>query len=236
MAWYTDEPFGVSWPNPPEKPTNFDEPPESDPEFGVSVATGGGAMYEYEQDREEANFPVPVLELVHRYATTTLEAVEMLARYNIYWGPCNCVVGDAHGNGALIEKSKYHYALRMSEGNVLVSTYGGCDDEDMKRMCDTSNPLFKYYERRVGAMREILAEAEAGCGIDGQAFWDSMLNHDEHGAGCQHRETMPEGIELFTHVAYYWLPAERRSFRRAIARDKGTVLYPCEVPVVEVRR
>ena len=30
---------------------------------------------------------------------------------------------------------------------------------------------------------------------------------------------------------YYYLPAEKRTLRRAIAR----VLYPCEVPVVEIR-
>ena len=46
---------------------------------------------------------------------------------------------------------------------------------------------------------------------------------------------MPPGIELFTHVAYYYLPAEKRTLRRAIARDKGRVLYPCEVPTVEIR-
>ena len=72
-------------------------------------------------------------------------------------------------------------------------------------------------------------------GIDGEVFWRAMLNHDEEGAGCQHRETMPQGIELFTHVAYYYLPAEKRTLRRAIARDKGRVLYPCEVPTVEIR-
>lgn len=36
----------------------------------------------------------------------------MLIRYNDYWGPCHCVVGDSQGNGALVEKSKYQYAVR----------------------------------------------------------------------------------------------------------------------------
>ena len=235
MSWYTDDPFGVSWPNPVQRSQPIAAPPESNPDFGICLATGGGALFEFEEDRGEVLFPAPVLSLVQNYCTTTAEAVEMLSRYNDYWGPCNCVVGDAEGNGALIEKSKYQYALRSGKNEVLISTYGGCDDEQMRRLCDTDNPLFKYYERRVSVMRAILAEGEAQGGIDGELFWRAMLNHDEEGAGCQHRETMPPGIELFTHVAYYYLPAEKRTLHRAIARDKGRVLYPCEVPTVEIR-
>lgn len=234
-GWYTDDPFGVSWPALVEQQKPITGPPQADPDFGICITNGGGAMYEFEEDRDEAIFPVPVLTMVQNLCTTTEEAVEMLSRYNDYWGPCNCVVGDAQGNGALFEKSKYQYSLRTAKDEPLTSTYGGCDDEEMRRLCDTDNPLFKYYERRVSVMREILAEGEANGGIDGEVFWKAMLNHDEHGAGCQHRETMPAGVELFTHVAYYVLPAEKRIFRRAIARDNGRVLYPCQVPVVEVR-
>ena len=161
------------------------------------------------------------------------ELVGMLIRYNVHWGPCNCVVGDAEGNGVLFEKSRYHYAVRMSDRNLVISTYGGCDDEDMRKMCDLTNPLFKYYQRRLGVMKEILAAAEAGDGIDGEVFWKAMLHHDAEAPGCQHRDTMPPGVELFTHVAAYTLPAEGRSFRRVMARDTGRVLYPCSVPVIE---
>ena len=117
----------------------------------------------------------------------------------------------------------------------MTSTYGGVEDEELRHLCDTDNPLFKYYQRRVRVMRQTLADGEANGGIDGEVFWKAMLNHDEKGAGCQHRETMPTGVELFTHIAYYVLPAEKRVFRRTIGRDNGRGLYPCEVPVVEVR-
>jgi len=235
MTWYTDDPFGRSWPGPVQQPVDVDGPIEPKPDFGICMATGGGALFEYEEDRGEAIFPAPVLALVKRYCESTAEAVEMLIRYNGYWGPCNAVVGDADGNGALFEKSKYDFAVRTAQGEPLTSTYGGVDDDKLRALCDTSNPLFEYYERRVGAMRRLLAEGEANGRIDGEVFWQAMLNHEEGGAGCQHRETMPDGVELFTHVAYYHLPAEKRTFRRMLASDNGRVLYPCEVPVVEVR-
>ena len=235
MTWYTDDPFGVSWPGPVQEPQEIGDPVEEDLDFGVCLANGGGAMFEYEEDRGEAIFPAPVLALVQKYCTSTEEAVEMLIRYNDFWGPCNCVVGDIEGNGALFEKSKYQYAVRTAKGETLTSTYGGVDDEGLRQLCDTENPLFKYYERRVSVMRDILAEGEANGGIDGEVFWNAMLNHDEAGAGCQHRDAMPTGVELFTHIAYYVLPTQKRSFRRAIGRDNDRVLYPCEVPIVEVR-
>ena len=84
-------------------------------------------------------------------------------------------------------------------------------------------------------MKQILEEAEAGSGIDGEVFRKAMLHHDELAPGCQHRDRMPEGVNLFTHTASYTLPAEGRSFNRVIARDNGKVLYPCSVPPVEIR-
>ena len=248
MIWYTDEPFGHSWPPVYKAPENGQvnqiSPQEEGRgyrsfggvnEVGLCLETGGGAMYEYEENREEVQFPAPVLDLVLRTCSSTLEAVEMLIRYNLHWGPCNCVVGDAAGLGAVIEKSKYHYAVKHTDRSVVVSTYGGCDDEDMRRLCDTKNPYFRYYERRLAVMKEILMEAETnGClGVD--AFWRSMLHHDPQAGGCQHRDTMPEGVELFTHCAAATLPAEGRQLNRRIARHNGSVRYPCDVPPQEVR-
>ena len=68
--------------------------------------------------------------------------------------------GAADGHGALFEKSKYDFAVRTAQGEPLTSTYGGVDDDKLRALCDTSNPLFEYYERRVGAMRRLLAEGD----------------------------------------------------------------------------
>ena len=180
-TWYTDEPMGQDWPPPLQPPAlastvAVPAGPAGDGyrrygqvnEVGLCLETGGGALYEFEVKREEEYFPAPVLDLVLRCCSTTIEAVEMLTRYNLHWGGCNLVVGDTSGMGALIEKSKYHYAVRMSDRNVLVSTYGGCDDEDMRRLCDSGTPLFKYYERRLQVMKEIVAAAEADVGQRGR--------------------------------------------------------------------
>jgi hypothetical protein len=55
------------------------------------------------------------------------QAVALLTQYNVYWEPCNFVIGDAAGRCAVIEKSRYHYAVRHGDG-VVHTTYGGCED------------------------------------------------------------------------------------------------------------
>ena len=244
MSWYLDDPFPLPPVDPGESP--IDEIPPQDEglgyrcgsagnEVGLSINNGGGAVYEYEKVRDEVLFPVPVNELVLRTCATVYEAVEMLIRYNEYWGPCNLVVGDATCNGALFEKSRYSYALRMSSRNVLIATYGGCEDADMRALCDTDTALFKYYERRLQVMKRIVAEAEAGGGLDLDVYWRAILHHDEEAPGCTHLETKPAGIELFTFGAFAHLPREQRSISKTIARVDGDLRYGCEVPAVERR-
>ena len=242
LAWYTDNPFPLPARQPQEAPMTT-VPAQSEDrgyrrchtanEVGLCIETGGGASYEYEEQRDEALFPAPVHDLAMRCCATTLEAVAMLSRYNIYWGPCNCVVGDAEGRGALIEKSKCHYAVRMTDRNVLITTYGGCEDEDMRRLTDTATLLFKYYERRLRVMKEIVAEAEDR--LDLEVFWRALLHHDPQAPGCQHRENQPPGVELITFGGFALLPGEGRHFRRTIARQNGGLRYACGNPPVESR-
>ncbi len=137
------------------------------------------------------------------------------------------------GRGALFEKSRYNYAVRMSGRNVLITTYGGCEDEDMRALCNTSSALFTYYERRLQVMKEIVAEA--GEGLDLNVYWRSILHHDEEAPSCTHLQARPEGIELFTFGAFAYLPREGRSLARTLARVDGGLRYGCEMPAVESR-
>lgn len=59
-------------------------------------------------------FPVPVTKLLARYCRTTREAVEMLSRYNYFWGPGNSIVIDQDHVVAMIEKSACRIGVRYS--------------------------------------------------------------------------------------------------------------------------
>ena len=242
LAWYTDNPFPLP-PREPQEPATTTIPPQEESggyrrfgkvnEAGLCLDTGGGGQYEYEAERDQVLFPVPVYDLVMRSCATAPEAVEVLTRYNLYWGPTNCIGGVVGGRAALIEKSKYQYAVRMGSGQVLISTYGGCEDEGLRKLCDTGTPVFQYYERRLAVMKEVMAQA--GGRPDLETYWAALLHHDPQAPGCQHRENMPPGVELFTLGGSALLLRERRILDRTIAREESGIRYVCANPPVETR-
>lgn len=60
-------------------------------------------------------FPAPVFKIVARYCRNAKEAVEVLERYNQFWGPCNAIVIDREKNCAMIEKSACRIGVRWSK-------------------------------------------------------------------------------------------------------------------------
>jgi len=242
LSWYDDNPFPLPEPTAGE-PAWQEIPPGPEGrgyrtggvgnEAGLCMDHGGGATYEFEPVRDEPVFPAPVSEIVMSRCDTVFEALEILTRYTEFWGPCNCIVSDAAGNGVVIEKSKYEFGLQSSSRGVLITTYGGCEDADMRRLTDTSTPLFHYYERRLEVMKQVVAEAQAEGPLDVEVYWKSVLHHDTRAPGCQHLDRIPEGIELFTMGATAQLPRQGRRLGRTIARVGERIVPPCETTVVE---
>ena len=77
-----------------------------------SPISGGVSSGVYKDEKTPEIFPAPVYELVARYCRNTDEAVEMLTRYNHFWGPTNLLVADRQSNVAMIEKSACRIGTR----------------------------------------------------------------------------------------------------------------------------
>ncbi len=60
-------------------------------------------------------FPVPIARLMGRFCGNTKEAVELLSRYCLFWGPCNALLVDDQHNVAMLEKSACRIGVRYSE-------------------------------------------------------------------------------------------------------------------------
>jgi hypothetical protein len=78
-------------------------------------------------------FPAPVMKLVARYCRNTQEAVEILERYNHFWGPGNLLVADRDNNVAMIEKTACRIAVRWSEDGFGFVTAMAQEDPEMRR-------------------------------------------------------------------------------------------------------
>lgn len=91
------------------------------------LVMGGVSAGIYMDEKSPEIFPAPVYRLVSRYCRDAREAVEMLTRYNFFWGPCNRLVADRKGQTAMIEKSACRIAVSWSAdgfGFVTAMTAG----------------------------------------------------------------------------------------------------------------
>jgi hypothetical protein len=120
-------------------------------------------------------FPAPVFKLVGRYCRNTDEAVEMLTRYKLFWGPCNALVVDRRHNVAMIEKSSCRIGVRRSPDGFGFITAMTAQEPGMKtylqdrrtasilaRKLPKENEDATYWkaqDRRGQLMNELLDEA-----------------------------------------------------------------------------
>ncbi len=120
-------------------------------------------------------FPAPVYKLVGRYCRNTDEAVELLARYNYFWGPCNLLVVDRNKNVAMIEKSACRIGVRYSIDGFGFITAMTAQEPSMKTYLqdrrtasilarnlpkeNSDAAYWKAQDRRAQLMNELLDEA-----------------------------------------------------------------------------
>jgi hypothetical protein len=209
-------------------------------EKGLSFDCGGGADYEYEPPSDVTLFPAPVREILMVSCATVDEAVELLTRYRGYWGQRNSVVVDANGDWALIEKSRHGIHATRGHNGFVVTTYGGCDSEPMRRLTDTTSDLFRFYQKRLAKMREIGAAAESAGRLGIEALWDMVLHHDPEAPGCVHKDTRPMGIAMVFFGCFgteYRVEDDGsvhgRQHRRTIIWEGDEITWACKAePVV----
>lgn len=87
---------------------------------GLVLGTVSSGIFDDEVSPEE--FPAPVFLMAAEMCGSTGDAVELLTRLNLFWGPCNCLVADGQGEAAVIEKSTCRYGLRPSPDGFAATT------------------------------------------------------------------------------------------------------------------
>ena len=88
-------------------------PPEW-PQVNKHLVAQGASSGVFLDEESPEIFPAPVMRLVGRYCRTTDDAVEMLTRYNLFWGPLNLLLADRQGNVAMIEKTACRIGVRIA--------------------------------------------------------------------------------------------------------------------------
>jgi len=160
---------------------NLDSGPEEKfgppawPMVNEHVIIGGVSSGIYLDEESPELFPAPVFKLIGRYCRTTEEAVEMLTRYNYFWGPGNLIVIDRNKKVAMVEKSACRIGVRYSPDGFGFITAMTAEEPGMhafledrrfaslkaRGMTEDSNDL-RYWrgaDARRALMSELLDEA-----------------------------------------------------------------------------
>ncbi|OGV63676.1 MAG: hypothetical protein A2498_11615 [Lentisphaerae bacterium RIFOXYC12_FULL_60_16] len=107
---------------------NLDSTPEEPfgppdwPLVNEFLILGGVSSGIFNDETSPEIFPAPVFKLVGRYCRTTAEAVELLTRYNHFWGPGNLMVIDHLNHTAMVEKSACRIGVRHSPDGFGIIT------------------------------------------------------------------------------------------------------------------
>jgi len=145
------------------------------PAISEHLILGGVSSGVFLDEQSPEMFPAPVYKLVGRYCRNTDEAVEMLTRYNYFWGPGNVIVIDRNHDVAMIEKSACRIGVRRSPDGFGFITAMTAQEPSMKAFLQgrrTASILarklpkenadaayWKAQDRRHELMSELLDEA-----------------------------------------------------------------------------
>jgi len=194
-------------------------------------------------------FPAPVMKLVGRYCRNTKEAVDMLTRYNCFWGPCNLIVVDRANTVAMIEKSACRIGVRYSRDGFGFITAMTAEEPGMKawlanrraeslkvrklpaRCVDTA-----YWEGADGRQRlmtELLEEARGNPTLEGMRRM-IQFRDPKRGKVCYNGEILfpPDGPPCeYTLCTTIWCLSEGRALWWGKEGDKPS--YENRKPDVE---
>lgn len=98
---------------------------------GLILGTVSSGIFDDEISPEQ--FPAPAFLMTYELCGTTSEAVDLLTRLNLFWGPCNTLVADRHGNSAIIEKSTCRNGVRKSNDGFSATTEMSAEEPEFKK-------------------------------------------------------------------------------------------------------
>ena len=145
------------------------------PALNEHLVTGGVSSGVFMDEPSPEIFPAPVFKLVARYCRTAREAVELLTRYNFFWGPGNLLVIDRANQVAMIEKSACRIGVRWSPDGFAFITAMTAEEPGMNAFLadrraasikarrlppgNADEAYWKKQDSRRQLMNELLADA-----------------------------------------------------------------------------
>ncbi len=201
--------------------------PPAWPALNEHLIVGGVSSGVFDDEASPEIFPVPVFKLLARYCRSTDEAVEMLRRYNYFWGPGNLIVIDRRRGVAMIEKSACRIGVRRSPDGFGFITAMTAEEPAMNAWladrraqslktrglppdCDDAH-YWRGGDRRRALLSELLDEGRATPTLE-KLRQIIQFRDPVRGRVCYNGELLPGGTPLeVTLRTTIWLLREGRA-------------------------
>lgn len=156
-------------------------------------------------------FPAPVTKLVKRYCRNTTEAVEMLERYNFFWGPGNMMVVDRTHDVAMIEKSACRIGVRRSQDGFGFITAMTAEEPGMRAFLADR----RAYSIQARGLSSPCADTR---------YWDAQDNRHVIMTRLLAEARREPTVEKLRQIMQYRGPD-------GVVCDNGDVLFPGDPPI-----
>ena len=174
---------------------------------------------------QEAECPLSreIQGLIIRFCKNVTEALDLIERYNHFYGPANLLVVDARGDAAAIEKSKNTFAVRRTKTNGIFTTDGVAVEAKTRKIQGDNTPAYQFGLQRHQLIEKLLKKEAKAPSVE--AMQRIMTDHTMPSPVCKHLDKMPSFYQLVTLYTFILVPEEKAYYFNVI--HPGPI-YPCQ--------
>lgn len=206
------------------------------PALNEHLIAGGVSSGIFNDEESPEIFPAPVYKLVGRYCRSTAEGVEMMQRYNYFWGPGNRILIDRNQDVAMIEKSACRIGVRRSSDgfgfitamtaeepamNAFLADRRACSLKARKLPPDCDDTIYwRGADKRRALMNELLDEGRKEPTLE-KLRQIIQFRDPRRGLVCYNGEPLRPGGSPVEHTirTSIWLLREGRAMWWALEGD-----------------
>lgn len=184
---------------------------------------GSGIAYPQEPESPLSLVGMDIQDLIIRFCKNVTETLDLIERYNPFFGPTNLLIVDGAGDAAAIEKTKNTFAIRRTNESWIFTTDGVAVEEKTRKLQGDDTPAYQFNLQRHQLIEKLLKKEAQAPSIG--AMQRIMSNHTMPSPVCKHLDKMPSFYPLASLYSFVLVPQEKLYYFKVI--HPGPT-YPCQ--------
>ena len=184
---------------------------------------GSSIAYPQEPESPLSLVGMDIQDLIMRFCKNVTETLDLIERYNPFFGPTNLLVVDAAGDAAAIEKTKNTFAVRKTDADWIFTTDGAAVEEKTRKLQGDDTPAYQFALQRHQLIEKLLKKEAKAPSVE--AMRRIITDHTMPSPVCKHLDKMPSFYPLVTLYSFILVPQEKVYYFEVI---RSGPTYPCQ--------